>query len=88
MDGAVPSVWISLVYLAVGCTLAGYLLQNQALRMISAKTVSLLMCFCSVMTATFSFLILHERLSAAGLIGAGMILFGVVAETLLANRAA
>lgn len=72
-----------IVYLAVCCTLAGYLLQNAALTSIPARTVSLLQCFCPVMTAFFSRLVLGERLSAAGVAGAGIILACVAAETLL-----
>lgn len=83
MAGAVPSVWLSVVYLALGCTLGGYMLQNTAIRMISPNTVSFLMCFCSVMTAFFSYFLLGERLSVSGLIGAMMILGSVIAATLL-----
>ncbi len=86
MKGADVSVWMAMAYLAIGCTFGGYMLQNRALQMIPAKTVSLLMCFCSVMTAFFSWLILHERLSPAGMVGAGMILAGVAAETMLSGR--
>lgn len=86
MAGAVPSVWLSIIYLALGCTLGGYMLQNTAIRMISPNTVSFLMCFCSVMTAVFSYFLLGERLSAAGLTGAMMILGSVIAETLLSGK--
>lgn len=86
MEGAVPSVWISIVYLALGCTLGGYMLQNTAIRMISPSTVSFLMCFCSVMTAFFSYFLLGERLSAAGLTGAAIILGSVIAETLFSGK--
>lgn len=86
MTGAVPSVWISIIYLALGCTLGGYMLQNTAIRMISPNTVSFLMCFCSVMTAFFSYFLLGERLSITGLIGAMMILISVITETLLSGK--
>lgn len=72
-----------IVYLAVCCTLAGYLLQNAALTSISSRTVSLLQCFCPVMTAFFSRIVLGERLSWAGMLGAVIILSCVAAETLM-----
>ena len=85
MEGAVPSVWLSVLYLAFGCTLGGYMLQNTAVRMISAKTVSLLMCCCSVMTALFSYFLLGEKLTSIEMTGALLILAGVAAETLLSG---
>lgn len=72
-----------IVYLAVCCTVAGYLLQNAALTSIPSRTVSLLQCFCPVMTAFFSRLLLGEHLSLAGMAGAGIILACVAAETLM-----
>ena len=77
---ATPGIWCVIVYLAIGCTAAGYLLQNQALRRISARTVALLQCACPVFTAVFSFLILRERLTAVGMLGALIILACVAAE--------
>ena len=81
-------IWAVIVYLAIACTAAGYLLQNHALRQIPARTVALLQCACPVCTAVFSFLILRERLSAAGVIGALIILTCVAAEILADSRSA
>lgn len=75
--------WLIIVYLAILCTVAGYLLQNAALRSISSRMVALVQCTGPVMTAFFSFLILGERLSPAGMLGAGILLACVVAETLM-----
>ena len=75
--------WLIIVYLAILCTVAGYLLQNAALRSISSRMVALVQCTGPVMTAFFSFLILGERLNLAGLIGAAILLACVVAETLM-----
>lgn len=61
------------------------MLQNTAVRMISAKTVSLLMCCCSVMTALFSYFLLGEKLTSIEMTGALLILAGVAAETLLSG---
>lgn len=83
LDRMTPPLWGIVVYLAVGCTIAGYVLQNAALTALPSRTVALLQCFCPVMTAVFSRLILEERLSAAGMTGAVLILACVAAETLL-----
>lgn len=80
---ATPQIWSIILYLAVGCTIVGYLLQNIALEKLSDRMVALLQCSCPVMTAVFAFLLLGETLSAAGLFGAALILLCVVAATLL-----
>lgn len=83
LDAATPKIWLIIVYLAVGCTVSGYLLQNAALKKLPARTVALLQCVCPVLTAFFSRLVLGERLSAAGVAGAAVILACVAVETLL-----
>ena len=50
MAGAVPSVWLSIPYLVLGCTLGGYMLQNTASRMISGRRF-VPDALCSAMTA-------------------------------------
>jgi len=75
-------IWLTILYLAVPCSFLGILLQNAALRKISSRTVALLQCLCPVLTAVFSRFLLGERLSAAGIAGAGLILACVAAETL------
>lgn len=86
LETAGTTEWLIIVYLAILCTVAGYLLQNAALRSISSRVVALLQCTGPVMTAFFSFLILGERLSLAGLLGAGILLACVVAETLMKDE--
>ena len=81
-----PTIWAIITYMAIGCTLAGYLLQNAALTTLSPRTAALLQCACPVLTAVFSRFVLGERLSVAGVIGAVIILICVVAETLLENE--
>ena len=78
-----PTIWAIITYMAIGCTLAGYLLQNAALTTLSSRTAALLHCACPVLTAVFSRFVLDERLSVAGIIGAVIILICVVAETLM-----
>lgn len=76
-------VWGIILYLAVLCTIAGYLLQNLALKSIPAHTVAVVQCLCPVMTAVFSLFILSERLSVFGTIGAIIILVCLVAAVYL-----
>ena len=83
LEAAGTTEWLIIVYLAILCTVAGYLLQNAALRSISSRMVALVQCTGPVMTAFFSFLILGERLNLAGLTGAAILLACVVAETLM-----
>ncbi len=82
VSSATVSVWGIICYLAIACSAAGFLLQNAALRRIPAKSVALAQCVCPVMTAVFSFLLLGERLSAAGMFGAALIILCVSAEIL------
>lgn len=72
----------TVVYAALGCTMAGYLLQNMALEHISPKLVGVLQCTYPVMTALTAYIVLGERLSVSGLIGAGVILVCVALESL------
>lgn len=88
LENAAPTHWAIILYLALTCTVAGYLLQNAALRSISARTVALLQCICPVMTAFFSWLVLGEALSAPGLLGAALLLACVAAETLMTEEPA
>lgn len=72
------SVWAIIIYLAILCTIAGYLLQNMALKSIQSHTVAVVQCLCPVMTAGFSFVILGEQLSVFGIIGAATILICLI----------
>ncbi|MBR5329578.1 MAG: DMT family transporter [Firmicutes bacterium] len=81
-----PSIWFTILYLGIVCTIFGYLLQNIALQKIPDRTVALLQCSCPVLTAAFSFLILGEMLSTPGIIGAIIILICVSAATLLKEK--
>lgn len=86
LEGASPTNWAIILYLALACTLVGYLLQNKALAHISSRTVALLQCSAPVLTAVFSFFLLGETLTTAGLIGAAIILFCIIGETLIDAR--
>lgn len=80
--GDVPSVCI-VAYLAIACTIGGYLLQNSALGVISAKTTALLQCSCPVLTAFFSYVLIDERLSVYGMVGCVIILICLVLQSLI-----
>ena len=69
-----PVAWSIVVYLAVMCTIAAYLLQNVAVAHLSAPAVSMLQCTQPILTALISFLLLGERLTVAGWIGAALII--------------
>ena len=86
LEAATGKHWAVIVYLALACTVTGYCLQNAALRQLSARTVALLQCICPVMTALFSRLLLEERLSTAGMIGAAILLLCAAAETVMTEE--
>ena len=81
LGSTTPKVWLIIIYLAIACTFFGYLLQNIALTRISARSVALLQTLCPVLTACFSFILLGEKLTAAGMLGALIIIICVAAST-------
>ena len=81
VSGADTKVWAIIIYLAIACTFLGYLMQNIALTKISERSVSLIQSLCPVMTAVFSLFILGERLTAAGITGAAIIILCAITET-------
>ncbi len=85
VEGADFTAWFAIVYLAIMCTLSGYLLQNIALCSISASTVSLIQCLCPVMTGIFSYFMLGEKMTLIGMLGSALILLSLCLSTLL-NR--
>lgn len=80
MSVADAKVWGIILYLAILCTFLGYLMQNLALTGISERSVSLIQSLCPVMTAIFSLILLGERLSTAGIIGAAIIILCSLSE--------
>ena len=75
--------WMIIVYLAILCTLLGYLMQNLALTRISDRAVALLQTLYPVMTAVFSYIMIGEKLSAAGIVGACIIIACIAAASLI-----
>ena len=86
LENTNAQAWLIILYLAIACTLLGYMMQNIALTKISERSVALLQSLCPVMTAIFSFFILGEKLSAAGIIGAIIIICCVTAATSLSSE--
>lgn len=79
MPSVMPiKVWGIILYLAILCTLAGYLLQNVALESIESQTVAVIQASCPVMTAIFSYFVLGEKLNMLGGIGAVIIVICLV----------
>ncbi|MBQ6456212.1 MAG: DMT family transporter [Mogibacterium sp.] len=81
-----PLAWAIILYLAITCTLLGFLFQNMALTRISDRSVALLQSTAPVMTAAFSFVLLGEKLSAAGIAGSVIILVCVIVSTLIPSE--
>lgn len=81
-DISIP-VWGIILYLSILCTIAGYVLQNLALKSIQSHTVAVVQCLCPIMTAVFSLFILGEKMSLFGISGAVIILICLVAAVLL-----
>lgn len=69
---------LTLVYAAVGCTVAGYLLQNIALQHISSNLVGILQSLYPVLTAIVAYIVLGERMTPLGMLGALIILGSVL----------
>lgn len=86
VSSATPKAWLIILYLAILCTFLGYLLQNLALVKISDREVSLLQSLCPVMTAVFSFFLLGEKLTAAGITGAAIIVVCISVSALIRDE--
>ena len=79
--------WLVVLYLGIACSCVAYMLQNAALGRLSAGSVSMIQCLQPIMTAFFSFLLLKEHLTAAGLAGAAIITAAVLLNSILDARA-
>lgn len=83
-----PMAWGTIAFLALLSTCLTFMLQNVSLTKLPSSTVSLLLTGEPVFTAAFSFALLGETLSVAGLLGAGIIVAAVVAATWVEGRQA
>lgn len=73
-----PTAWWVIVYLSVLCSCLSYFFQNTALAHIPSSLVSLTQCTEPIFTAIASFLLLGERLSGFGWLGAAMLIACIV----------
>ena len=83
LETTTPQAWSIILYLAIACTFLGYLMQNLALTRLSDRSVALIQSLCPVMTAVFSFFLLGETLSTAGMAGAGIIVASVALASII-----
>lgn len=81
-----PLAWGTVAFLALASTCLTFALQNMALVRLPSATVSMLLTGEPIFTALFSWGVLGETLSAAGLVGAAVIVVCVVAETWVDGR--
>jgi drug/metabolite transporter (DMT)-like permease len=86
--GASWKGWLVLFLLAAVPTVGGFGLYNVSLSILPSSVASLVVSLEPAFTAVFAFLILGERLSAVQLLGAALILGGVVVLRLFEGRAA
>lgn len=77
--------WLIIAYLVLGCTVAAYLMQNKALKHLSPVVASLILCMEPVLTVVAAYVILGERLSLIGYLGAVLII-GAVAGGSMPNK--
>ena len=80
---ALPISWAAFMYQLLGSTVAAFLLQNVSIRHLSPMFVSLVFCIEPVFTAVASSMILGERMTGIGIIGSVLIMFGVIAASLM-----
>lgn len=73
----------AILYLALGTTCIAYMLQNYALKRVSPLLVSLIFCSEPIFSAIASYILLDEALSFIGLLGAGLIIIGIVAASII-----
>lgn len=74
-----PTAWLVIAYLALPSGCLCYWLQNAALRGVPSAVVALTQCAEPVFTAVFSFFLLQERISAAGLAGSALLMVSILA---------
>ncbi|MGE5678242.1 MAG: DMT family transporter [Pseudomonadota bacterium] len=78
-----PEAWAVVAYLAVACTCLAYIMQNSALTHLSSGTVSMIQCTQPILTAAISFLLLGEKLSIRGMLGAAIIIGAIIAVNMM-----
>ena len=72
------TAWLSVAYLVLGCTVAGFLLYNVGLEGLSASTATAFANLIPVFGLVLSALVLHESISVQQLIGGAVVVGGIV----------
>lgn len=80
--------WASLLYQAVFCSVITYLIQNVALKNLTAVFVSIVFCLEPLFTSVFSTVLLGEVLTVMGYIGGGLIFVGLILASLIEEKPA
>ena len=75
--------WYCVIYLAMGCTVLAYLLQNEALGKLSPIYASVTFCLEPIFTALAAGLLLKERLLPLGTLGAVMVVIAIVVTSVI-----
>lgn len=83
-----PAGWLMLAYLGVFSTFLAFLLQNVALKHVSAVLSSLGFCTEPVFTAIAAYIVLGERLTTVGLLGAVIITVGTLLASFVQHKGA
>jgi drug/metabolite transporter (DMT)-like permease len=80
MPASMPdaTAWLSVAYLVLGCTVAGFLLYNVGLEGLSASTATAFANLIPVFGLVLSALVLHESISAQQLLGGAVVVGGIV----------
>ncbi len=78
-------VWIALLVTGVLASTAAFAIQTYALRHISPTRVALILINEPVFAGIFGFILLGERLGAAGWLGSGLILAGMLLSEVVGN---
>lgn len=73
-------IWISMVYLALPCSVGGILLQNNALKYINPKMVGVIQCAYPIVASVVAFFVLGEMLTVTGMAGCILVLTAVILE--------
>jgi drug/metabolite transporter (DMT)-like permease len=72
------NIWLTMIFLSIACTLAAFVIQNLAQRYTSPSHTALIFTFEPVFAALFGYIFLRELLPAKGLLGAGLIVAGMI----------
>ena len=81
-----PDTIVAVVFLALGCSVAAYLLYNFALTGLPASTCSSLLNLIPIFGVILSAIVLGEVISAVKLVGGAVVLAGIALSTMRAQK--